>query len=94
MQTFSFNREDVKIRLTDEADTNSLALLLAERGFNYPTENSLVGERFSELNRAGDCVLVAVYESKVIGMILLHRTHFLHRQPDGRISSLVVSETF
>jgi GNAT superfamily N-acetyltransferase len=43
---------------------------------------------------AGDLVLVAVYDSKIIGMILLHRTRFLHRLPDGRISALVVSEKY
>jgi GNAT superfamily N-acetyltransferase len=43
---------------------------------------------------AGDCILVAVYNSNVIGMALLHRTRFLHRPPDGRIVSLVISETY
>lgn len=94
MQTSSFIKEEIEIRQADESDTNALALLVAERGFDYPTEISLVRERLSSLNRAGDCVLVAVYDSKVIGMALLHCTRFLHRPPDGRIVSLVISEIY
>lgn len=87
-------KEEIEIRQANESDTNWLASLVSERGFDYPTEVSLVQERFSHLNRAGDCILVAVLNSKVIGMALLHRTHFLHRPPDGRIVSLVISETY
>jgi GNAT superfamily N-acetyltransferase len=93
-QTSSFVEEEIKIRQADESDANALALLVAERGFDYPTELSLVRERLIDLYRAGDCILVAVYDSKVIGMALLHRTRFLHRPPDGRIVSLVISETY
>jgi GNAT superfamily N-acetyltransferase len=94
MQTSRFIKEEIEIRQADDSDANTLALLVAERGFDYPTEISLVRERLSDLIRAGDCILVAVYDSKVIGMALLHRTHFLHRPPDGRIVSLVISETY
>ena len=90
----SIKKEKIEIRRADESDTNALASLVAERGFDYPTEISLVRERFSDLHRAGDYILVAVYNSKIIGMALLHRTHFLHRPPDGRIVSLVISETY
>ena len=90
----SIEKEEIEIRQADESDTNALASLVAERGFDYPTEISLVRERLSNLNRAGDCILVAVYNSKVAGMALLHRTHFLHRSPDGRIVSLVIAEAY
>jgi GNAT superfamily N-acetyltransferase len=93
-KTSSLNKEAIEIRQADESDTNALASLLAERGFDYPTEISLVRERLSDLLRAGDCILVAVYDSKAVGMALLHRTHFLHRAPDGRIVSLVISEAY
>jgi GNAT superfamily N-acetyltransferase len=93
MQTSSFVKDEIKIRQANQLDAEALALLVAERGFDYPTELSLVRQRFDDLNSAGDCILVAVYDSKVIGMALLHRTHFLHRSPDGRIVSLVISET-
>jgi GNAT superfamily N-acetyltransferase len=93
-QTSGFVKEEIKIRQADESDAEALALLVAERGFDYPTEISLVRERLSDLMSAGDFILVAVYDSKIIGMALLHRTHFLHRSPDGRIVSLVISETY
>lgn len=93
-QTSNFAKEEINIRQADESDANALALLVAERGFDYPTEISLVRERLADLIGAGDCSLVAVYNSKVIGMALLHRTRFLHRAPDGRIVSLVISETY
>jgi GNAT superfamily N-acetyltransferase len=93
-RTSNFVKEELKIRQVDESDANALALLVAERGFDYPTEISLVRERLADLIGAGDCILVAIYDSKVIGMALLHRTRFLHRPPDGRIVSLVISEPF
>lgn len=93
-QTASFTKEEINIRQADESDANALALLVAERGFDYPTESSLVRERLADLIGAGDCLLVAVYDLKVIGMALLHRTRFLHRAADGRIISLVISETY
>lgn len=91
MKKFS---EEIKIRQAEESDSNELAVLLAEPGFDYPTEISFVKDRLTELLNAGDCILVAVLDSKIIGMALLHRTYFLHRRPDGRISSLVVSENY
>lgn len=93
-QTSSFLTEKINIRQAVESDANALALLVAERGFDYPTEIPLVRERLADLIGAGDCILVAVYDSKVIGMTLLHRTRFLHRPPDGRIVSLVISEAY
>lgn len=93
-QTASFIKEEINIRQANETDATALALLIAERGFDYPTEISLVRKRLADSIGAGDCLLVAVYDSKIIGMTLLHRTRFLHRAPDGRIVSLVVSETY
>lgn len=88
----SFTPEEMQIRQADESDSDVLALLLAELG--YPTETSQVRERLIDSNRVGDSVLVAVYNSKVVGMAVLHRTRFLHRPPDGRISTLVVFESY
>ncbi len=87
-----FNIEEIKIRRADEADAITLALLVAELG--YPTEASLVSERLRDLTNVGDCILVALYNSKIVGLALLHRTRFLHRTPDGRISTLVVFESY
>ena len=90
----NFDIEILEIREAGEADSDALASLVAERGFDYPTENSLLRGRLKDLTAAGDRVLVADYDSEIIGMILLHRTRFLHRLTDGRISSLVVSEKY
>lgn len=93
-QESSFAAVEIEFRSAGEADAESLARLVAENGFGYPTEISLVRERLKDLIAAGDCVLVAARDSQIIGMILLHRTRFLHRPPDGRISALVVSENY
>lgn len=78
----------MQIRRANESDADALALLVAELG--YPTDASRARERLIDINRAGDLVLVADFNSKVVGMIVLHRTRFLHRPPDGRISTLVI----
>ncbi len=88
----SFTPEEMQIRRANESDADALALLAAELG--YPTEASQARTRLIDINRAGDAVLVAAFNSKVVGMIVLHRTGFLHRPPDGRISTLVVFEEF
>jgi GNAT superfamily N-acetyltransferase len=93
-QVLDFKTEKMEIRRANESDTEALASLVAEKGFDYPTELSLVRERLRDLTGAGDCILVAVYDSKVIGMVVLHQTRFLHRAPDGRIVSLVICEEF
>jgi GNAT superfamily N-acetyltransferase len=88
-----FAEGEIEIREAAEPDVAALTLLLAERGFDYPTKIVDVRERFLELYREGDRILVAVRDSNVIGMVTLHRTRFLHRRPDGRIVSLVISES-
>lgn len=88
------NLDKLDIRQANDTDAEALALLVAERAFGYPTEVSVLREGLMDLTAAGDCLLVAVCDSKVVGMALLHRTRFLHRPPDGRIVSLVVSEAY
>lgn len=91
-QASGFTNEEMDIRQADERDADALTSLVAELG--YPTESSSVRGPLTNLNSVGDCVLVAVCNSKIIGTALLHRTRFLHRPPDGRISTLVVSESY
>lgn len=88
----NFIIEEMKIRQADESDADALASLVEELG--YPTAVSSACERLTDLNNAGGCVLVAACNSKIIGMIVLHRTRFLHRPPNGRISTLVVFEAY
>ena len=87
-----FTIKELRIRKADKSDGESLALLAAELG--YPTTPSQARERLVEIKRAGDTVLVADCNAKVVGMIVLHRTRFLHREPDGRIATLVVSGSY
>ena len=79
----------VAIRLVQEADGPALAALMAELG--YPTAVPQVQERLRALEQAGDQLLVAHQGAQVVGMVHLHRMHFLHRAPDGRIVTLVVT---
>ena len=92
MKTSEFKVEEMSIRRACESDADALALLVGELG--YPTEASTARERLNDVTQAGDCVLVALHSSKVIALALLHRTRFLHRPTDGRISTLVVSEDY
>lgn len=92
MRRQKFDIEEISIRLADESDADALALLVSELG--YPTDASTALERLNEIIKSDDCVLVAVYNKKAVGMAVLHRTRFLHRRTDGRISTLVVSDDF
>lgn len=91
-EALDFIIEEIQIRRAGESDSDALALLVGELG--YPTEATQARTRLLDINRAGDAVLVAVYQSKIIGMIVLHRTRFLHREPDGRIATLVVFNAY
>ena len=86
------DREEISIREAREADAEALALLVGELG--YPTTAAIARERFNDLTEAGDCLLVAVDQAKVIALVVLHRTRFLHRPADGRIATLVVSDAY
>jgi len=86
------DREEISIREAREADAEALALLVGELG--YPTTAAIARERFNDLAEAGDCLLVAVDQAKVIALVVLHRTRFLHRPADGRIATLVVSDAY
>jgi GNAT superfamily N-acetyltransferase len=92
MQSTTINADEISIRQATEADAEALAALVGELG--YPTEPATALERLRDSTAVGDCLLVAVHHSNVIGLILLHRTPFLHRAPDGRISTLVVSDNY
>ena len=91
-RTTSFQIEEIEIRAAEERDADALAALIAELG--YPTEVSIVGERLNDLTRTGGSVLVAAHKQNVIGLAVLLRTLYLHRPPDGRIATLVVSRNY
>ncbi|CAN5590105.1 hypothetical protein BH10BAC5_BH10BAC5_06970 [soil metagenome] len=87
-----FSKEDIHFRKAEGFDIAAMKML--EEQLGYPIETVKIIQRFEEILAAGDVIMVAEFRSKVIGMILLHRTYFLHRPPDGRISTLVVDEKF
>lgn len=78
------------IRDACAADSPALSRLLGQLG--HPTAADVVRERLRVLEMSGDRALVAVRDDTVIGLLTLHRTPSLHREPDGRISSLVVAD--
>ncbi|MBD2770411.1 GNAT family N-acetyltransferase [Hymenobacter sp. BT664] len=82
-------RNEVSIRPAYEADARALAPLLTELG--YPTAEPAVRDRLAVLSTTGEQALVAVAQGHVVALVLLHRTWFLHRPPDGRIVTLVVA---
>ena len=86
------NLSQLTIRDAVLSDSSTLAVI--ESQLAYQMEEALIRERMKELNEAGDRILVAVYNSEVIGMIVLHRTYFLHRPPDGRVSTLGVLDGY
>jgi GNAT superfamily N-acetyltransferase len=90
-QVLKFDSKEIDIRQARETDAGALARLVSELG--YPTDEAVARERLTDISRAGDRVLVALLNSEVVGMVLLHRTRFIHRPADGRISTLVVSES-
>lgn len=94
--TTESNRREIIIRAAVEPDAAALASITTEIG--YPIDESTTRERLRELTESGDLMLVAADASAatdsadtIIGFILLHRTRFLHRPPDGRISTLGVT---
>ena len=84
----SVSLPEASIRPASSADAKALSDLIAE--LDYPTAPALIQTRLEELTAAGDQLLVAEYQAQVIGMIHLHRMHFLHRAPDGRVVTLGV----
>jgi GNAT superfamily N-acetyltransferase len=83
---------EVTIRPAAGHDAIALTGLLSELG--YQVETSLLRTRLPELTTAGDAALVAEHHGQVVGLVHLHRMHFLHRAPDGRIVTLVVAASF
>jgi GNAT superfamily N-acetyltransferase len=83
---------EVDIRPAALPDVAALVNLIAELG--YTTDRQVLAERLAALVTAGDAALVAEHQTEVIGFVQLHRTFFLHRPPDGRIVTLVVTAAY
>jgi GNAT superfamily N-acetyltransferase len=81
---------NVTVRDVAPGDLQAVAGLLAE--LTYPTPPEVVRTRLAELSAQGGCARVAVADGRVVGLVTMQPTHYLHRPPDARLSSLVVTE--
>ncbi|MCC3158397.1 GNAT family N-acetyltransferase [Hymenobacter sp. 15J16-1T3B] len=81
---------EVLFRPAAAADAEALAGLIGSIG--YPTEAAVLRRRLAHLTAAGDQVLVADLQGRVVGYAHLHQMPFLHRAPDGRVVTLAVAE--
>jgi GNAT superfamily N-acetyltransferase len=82
---------ELQIREATASDAAELSPLLAELG--YPTPPELVRARLSALGELDAHALVAVRAGRVIALATVQQTRYLHRPPDMRLTSLVVSST-
>ena len=81
----------VTVRTARAEDATALTGLVGELGF--PATLQEVENRLAALMRAGETVLVALDEQRVIGFAAVHITPVLHRPtPVGRITALVVTQ--
>ncbi len=81
----------LEIRNARLDDAPVLAALLAE--LDFPAPVAVISERLAAMLAAGDRILVAVRDGKVLGLLTTHVTTVLHRPtPVGRITALIVTE--
>ena len=77
------------VRRATSADSRAISALLAELA--YPTDPAEVTSRLAGLGATGDVALVVERDGALVGLLTLHQTRFLHRPPDARMTSLVVT---
>lgn len=82
------------IRDAETDDTGAITGLLAELG--YPQDRSALETRIKKMSkRMNDRILVAVRESRIVGVLSLHIMPMFHlRGRVCRVTSLVVSEEY
>ena len=84
--------ESVEIRSARPDDAPGLAALLAELGFPAPAK--VIAERLDAMLSSNEVVLIALRDSKPLGVLTVHITPVLHRPtPVGRLTALVVTES-
>ena len=80
----------LRIRAADSVDSEAIALLLAELGYEASPDD--VADRLQSLARGGAPVLLARQGDETLGCLTWHVTPNLHRPwPIGRITMLVVA---
>lgn len=80
----------LRIRAADSVDSEAIALLLAELGYEAAPDE--IADRLQSLARGGEPVLLARQGEETLGCLTWHVTPNLHRPwPIGRITMLVVA---
>src|SRR5215471_14111253 len=82
-------RSTCLLRDATASDAAAVATLLAELGYRRPQGD--VAKALSDLQGVQDRVIVAEQQGEIIGLVTIHRTSFLHRVADGRVTSVVVA---
>jgi len=82
---------ELQIREATGDDAAALSPLLAELG--YPTPPDLVRARLEAVAELDGHALVATRAGRVVALATVQQTRYLHRPPDMRLTSLVVSST-
>ena len=81
------------VRVAGSADADAIAAMIGELG--YPVTAADVAARLGAIERAGQSVLVAEIEGRVVGCLSTSTMIVLHRPaPVGRISMMVVDERY
>jgi GNAT superfamily N-acetyltransferase len=82
----------VEIRDASERDAPEIAPILDQLGHGDSTP-AQVRMRLTKLAQAGDRVLVAVFEGRVVGVATVHVASLIHQDlPTARLMALVVDE--
>lgn len=83
-------RQQIEIRFAQSGDAPILSELFDELGF--PISAQLIASRLESEHDLDECVLVALKNKAVVGVLSLNVMPVLHRPtPVGRLSALVVS---
>lgn len=82
----------LRVQYATPTDYERLAALCAQLG--YPTESQVAAERLNVIlaNPAGEAILTAVMDERVVGWVHTQRVNFLGSEPFAEIGGLVVDE--
>lgn len=84
--------QNIEIRYARSEDARALSELFSELGFSMPEQ--LIFSRLENKDVLEECVLVALKNNTVVGVLSLNIMPVLHRPtPVGRLSALVVSRS-
>ena len=83
--------QDLRLRDATPHDAQVVADLLSELG--YPSPVDVMADRLEAFIRSGEVAILALDDSRVLGLVTVHVTPVLHRPTCvGRITAMVVTE--